>query len=270
MPAPQHPVFAALVADRDHGPAVVAHRGDSEHFAENTLPAFEAALRLGVPMQEFDVRCTRDGVLVCIHDDTFDRTTDAATKLGPGALVAEASLGETRALDAAAWRDPAARRTTVPTLAEVLDLLLPRCIAMIEHKAGPVDHYLAELQRRGAHDRCIVQSFDWGFVGEAKRADPALGVAILGPTAGFPRLDASTIEAARRIGAGMVHWQDREVRAEDAAAAHAAGLLVCTYTTDDDVGFVGGSAIGLDAMCTNRPARMLELRGRGLLRRAPN
>lgn len=265
MPVQDQHVFALLREQSRSGPVVVAHRGDSEHFAENTLPAFAAACRSGAGMQEFDVRTTRDGVLVCIHDDTFDRTTDATSRLGPGALVAETTFAEARTLDAGSWRDPRQRGAKIPSLAEVLDLLLPGCIAMIEHKAGAPDAYLGELRRRGEHPHCILQSFDWDFVAAAGRAAPQLALALLGPTPQCPRLDAGAIAAAQRLGAGMLHWSDRGLRREDVVSAHEAGLLVCTYTTDDDIGLLGGAAMGIDAMCTNRPERMLQLRRAGLL-----
>ncbi len=86
MPA-FHPVFDAVRRLAQDAPLVVAHRGNSSRLAENTLPAFRSAVELGVPMQEFDVRCSRDGELVCIHDSTCDRTSNAAQVIGPGALV---------------------------------------------------------------------------------------------------------------------------------------------------------------------------------------
>lgn len=253
-------VFVRLADAGRGGPVVVAHRGDSAHFAENTLPAFASALRLGVRMQEFDVRPTRDGVLVCLHDATLDRTTDAAQRLGPGALVAETTWAEVQQLDAAGWHATAGGPTGVPTLADVLALFAPDCIAMVEHKAGDAAAYVAALRRAGAVDRSILQSFDWAFVAAAKRNAPDLAVALLGPNEVCATLSAEAIDAARRIGAGMLHWQATALTAAEVESCHAHGLLLCTYTTDDDLGFHGGSALGLDAMCTNRPGHMLRQR----------
>lgn len=255
-------VFTLLGEESRCGPIAVAHRGNSSDYPENTLPAFASAMRLGVTMQEFDVRPTRDGVLVCIHDPTFDRTTDAATRLGPGALVAQTTWDETRLLDAGAWRGAPHRGVRVPSLREVLDLLEEGCIAMLEHKAGNAKAFVAELRLAGAERRAVLQSFDWHFVADAKAHAPDLALALLGPTPTCPQLDATAIHAAKDIGAGMLHWSADEVTTEAVACCHAAGLLLCTYTTDDDLGLTGGALMGVDAMCTNRPARMLELRGR--------
>jgi glycerophosphoryl diester phosphodiesterase len=266
MSEPHHPVFDALRHGRTDGPVVVAHRGDSSRFPENTLSAFRAAYQLGVAMQEFDVRATRDGVLVCIHDETFDRTSDAARKLGPGALVAQATHAEASRLDAGAWRNPAHAGQRIPTLAEVLAVLLPGSIPLIEHKAGGADRYIDALRRHDALRRCIVQSFDWDFVAAAGKLAPPLALAVLGPTARFPEPDAAAVEAALTLGAGMMHWRDSALRSEDVERIHTAGLLLCTYTTDAEIGWRGGAALGIDAMCTNDPGGMLALRRSGQLR----
>jgi glycerophosphoryl diester phosphodiesterase len=262
-------VLSLLDEQSRDGPLVVAHRGDSANFPENTLPAFASALRLGVTMQEFDVRQTRDGTLVCLHDATLDRTTDAASRLGPGALVAQCTWPEVRTLDAGSWRGESHRGTAVPSLAEVLDGMAPACIAMVEHKAGDAGAYVGALRRAGAEQRAVLQSFDWPFVAAAHTLAPSLALALLGPTTECPWLDRTAIDAARHIGAGMLHWHARDVTAAQIALCHDAGLLVCTYTTDDELGMCGGAALGIDAMCTNVPSRMLAMRAAGRLRRRP-
>jgi len=265
MPA-SHPVFDAVRRLAQDAPIVVAHRGNSSCFAENTLPAFRSAVELGAPMQEFDVRCTRDGELVCIHDASCDRTSDAALVLGPGALVAQATLAELQRLDVGSWHGnngPA----RMPTLGEALATMLPASIPLIEHKAGDAEVYVDHLQRFGALQRAIVQSFDWRFVAAARRLAPTLAVAVLGPSDSNPRPDEAALARAVGLGAGMIHWHDRALRGDDVARIHAAGLLLCTYTTDDEAGLRGGAAMGFDAMCTNVPASMLALRASGCLRR---
>jgi glycerophosphoryl diester phosphodiesterase len=267
MPAPTNAPFERIRQQLVDGPVVVAHRGDSSSHAENTLAAFAAARQQGVPMQEFDVRATRDRVLCCLHDATFDRTTDAARILGPGALIAQTTWTETQRLDAGSWHGEHDRGQRVPTLAQALSTMLPDCIPLIEHKAGEVSDYVALLRQTATVDQCILQSFDWAFVGDAHAALPSLALAVLGPTTAFPQPDDDAIAAAKRIGAGMMHWSDRELTHEHIARVHAAGLLVCTYTTDHEVGWVGGAALGFDAMCTNRPGCMMDARRKRWLRR---
>src|SRR5688572_2324513 len=123
-------VFDRLRPLLGDGPLVVAHRGASRSHPENTLAAFRAATAAGVPMQEFDVQCTRDGVLVCVHDASLDRTTDAAAKLGPGALVALTTFAELQRLDAGAWLGPAHAGERVPALADALRAMLPASVPL--------------------------------------------------------------------------------------------------------------------------------------------
>src|SRR4029450_10137073 len=135
----------------DAFPIVVAHRGASSTRPENTLPSFEEAIRLGAGIVEFDVRLSRDGVPVVIHDPAVDRTTD-----GTG-LVHELGAGELASLNAGTERDP----PPGPTLADVLRCVSGRASIAVEIKNIPgepafepareaiVDAGHAELERQG-------------------------------------------------------------------------------------------------------------------------
>ncbi len=80
----------------DERPLIIAHRGASEMFPENTMASFEGAALIGVDVLEMDFQLTSDNHLITMHDDTVDRTTN-----GTG-LVREMTLNETLALDASA------------------------------------------------------------------------------------------------------------------------------------------------------------------------
>src|SRR5689334_6804051 len=95
---------------------VIAHRGEHLDHPENTLPAIDAAIALGVDYVTIDVRTTADGVLVLSHDPTVDRCTD-----GHGA-VAAMTLAQIQALDAGIRSGPEFAGTRIPTLDEALDL----------------------------------------------------------------------------------------------------------------------------------------------------
>jgi len=97
-------------------PLIVAHRGLLRHAPENTLANIRACLELRLGF-EFDVRRTKDGHLVCVHDETVDRTTD-----GTG-TVSDMTLEQIRRLDAGKWFDPRFAGEKVPTVEEVLKLV---------------------------------------------------------------------------------------------------------------------------------------------------
>ena len=99
-----------LFAGGDKGPFISAHRGFSAAAPENTLPALEAALAAGAHVAEIDVKLTKDGKLVLMHDFNLDRTTDGK---GP---VSSLTLAEIKELDAGRWFDGKFARTKVPTL----------------------------------------------------------------------------------------------------------------------------------------------------------
>jgi glycerophosphoryl diester phosphodiesterase len=97
-------------------PHIVGHRGLMRHAPENTLAGFAACidLRLGF---ELDVRRTKEGILVCLHDDDVKRTTNGQGK------VTNFALAELRKLDAGGWFHPRFAKEKTPTLAEVFELM---------------------------------------------------------------------------------------------------------------------------------------------------
>ncbi len=93
---------------------VIAHRGFSGKFPENTVLAFQKAVELNVDEIEFDVKITKDNKLVLLHDETVDRTTNGKGK------VSEMNLREIKELDAGSWFNPEYKGTTIPTFEEAL------------------------------------------------------------------------------------------------------------------------------------------------------
>jgi glycerophosphoryl diester phosphodiesterase len=99
---------------------IFAHRGSSGTRPENTLPAFAEAVRIGTDGIELDVQLTKDQQLIVMHDETVDRTTD-----GKGAII-DKTLAEIKKLNAGSWFNDHYSSTKVPTLKEVVDLLVAR------------------------------------------------------------------------------------------------------------------------------------------------
>ena len=108
---------------------ICAHRGAMETHPENTIPAFQEAIRLGAHMIEFDVRLSKDGHLVIIHDSSIDRTTNGTGK------VNSKSLEELKELDCGNWKSEKFKGTKIPTLEEVLNIM-PNNIWLNIHLKG--------------------------------------------------------------------------------------------------------------------------------------
>jgi glycerophosphoryl diester phosphodiesterase len=143
-----------------HARLVIAHRGNGVDAPENTLEAFTQAVTLGADAIELDVRLTRDGVPVVLHDPSLYRTT------GERDLVADLSLAQLRHADAGATfsKDAGltfpyrARGLTVPTLAAALEEY-PRIPLLIEVKIpDAVDATWRALEAAGATTRAVVGS----------------------------------------------------------------------------------------------------------------
>jgi glycerophosphoryl diester phosphodiesterase len=139
---------------------VIAHRGASAYAPENTLAAFELAVTQGADALELDVRLTRDGAPVVLHDPTLDRTTNLA---GP---VRGRTLAELRQADAGFRFTPDRGASTpyrgaglqLPTLAEVL-WAFPAMPVMIEVKEPEVQEAVRRvLLEEEACGRCVVAS----------------------------------------------------------------------------------------------------------------
>lgn len=167
-------------------PLLVGHRGLVRHAPENTLAAFAACLKLRLGL-ELDIRRTKDGVLVCVHDDTVDRTTDGKGK------VADLTLAHLKKLDAGKWFSPAFAGERIPTLDEALALLArrgkPGALAALDIKIndGKVEAEVAALvKKHGVESRvvCIGTAIDSPAVRRRlKTANAKLPVAVLAQTA---------------------------------------------------------------------------------------
>lgn len=148
-----------------HPVILAAHRGDRKRFPENTMPAFESALRLGADMIETDVHMTSDGHLVIMHDRNLKRTT------GYNGFTNETSLEEIRHLSAGAWYSPAFADATVPTVEEFISFLRDTDILINwELKDYPsevgdafafeaADKLIALIRKHSLEERSMINSF---------------------------------------------------------------------------------------------------------------
>jgi glycerophosphoryl diester phosphodiesterase len=127
---------------------IVAHRGASAYEPENTIRSFERAFKLGADFVELDVRLSKDGVLVVIHDEAADRTTN-----GSG-LVRSLTLNQLRLLDAG-------KGEKIPTLKEVLERFnRDEHMFFIEAKEPGLEEKLLEaIAEHKAQNRVTVTSF---------------------------------------------------------------------------------------------------------------
>jgi glycerophosphoryl diester phosphodiesterase len=237
---------------------VIAHRGASAYAPENTLPAFELAVEQGADAFELDVRLTRDGAAVVIHDDTLDRTTDLS---GP---VRARTLAELRLADAGHRLSPDGGHTfpfrhkdvRIPTLAEVL-WAFPAMPVMIEVKEPEVQEAVRRVLLEGdAAERCVMASEHIGAL-ELFRQEPfACGAA--GPEISALYRGAVFRRPPRECGYRLLsvplRWHGLPVATRAfVRAARALGAPVHVWTVDDAATARRLWARGVAGIVTNVP-----------------
>lgn len=244
---------------------VIAHRGASAEAPENTLPAFETAVRHGADSIELDVRLTADGAPVVIHDDILDRTTD---RTGP---VAALTLAELRAVDAGWSFTPDGGRThpfrggevRIPTLGEVL-WAFPRLTVLVEIKEPAAQEAVRRvLLQEDAAERCVVAS-------EYREALLAFDQPPFARGASGPEISAlywAAMLRRRRPAAGYrllsVPLRHRGVPVPTRgfiAAARASGCPVHVWTVDSPDTARRLWRRGVSGIVTNVPGTMVEAR----------
>lgn len=161
---------------------IIAHRGASAYYPENTIPAFEAAIRMGAEMIELDVQLSSDGVPVVFHDPVLQHHSDG---YGP---LKKYTFAELKQLDAGSWFEKKFSGTTIPALEEVLALASGKITLNIEIKtqavsdqlAGGVEEKCLELvEKYNMEERVLFSSFDYRAVEHLKKLNSRIPVALL-------------------------------------------------------------------------------------------
>lgn len=260
------------------GPLVFAHRGASYDLPEHTLAAYLRALDEGADGLECDVRLTRDGHLVCVHDRRLDRTSN-----GRG-LVSARTLAELDALDFGSWHPGSAPSGDLPpdeshtrllTLARLLDAVHAagrpvRLLVETKHPSrygSTVERRLVELLRRyGLADpapddpvQLTVMSFSPLAVRRVRELAPALPTVLLLEVLP-PWLRLGRLPFGARIagpGIGLVR-----ARPHLLPALRAAGNQVYVWTVNEPADVELVLAEEVDGIITDRPAHVLARRDR--------
>lgn len=228
---------------------IIAHRGASGQYPENTLLAFAQALGQGADAIELDVRITADGVPIVLHDATLERTTNVAGAVG------RLSLAELAKLDAG-------RGERVPTLSDVLDRF-PETPLLVEIKEpGAAQPALAVLRQHRAQDRVVVGAFERGtlrpfFGTEFARSPVRVEVALFwaGSRLGlYARSGSYRVCSVPECSGGL-----RVVDGPFLAAARRARLPVHVWTVDDPDRAARLRTLGVCGIITNYPERMRAL-----------
>jgi glycerophosphoryl diester phosphodiesterase len=242
---------------------LVAHRGASAYAPEHTLEAYTLAMTQGADFVEQDLAVTKDGILVCIHDLTLERTTNVEEvfpdrfvdyredKTTPAAvparrwIVHDFTVAEIKRLDAGSWFGAKFAGARIPTFQEAIDLVRGKAGLYPELKdpafyrargVSPDALLAAALEKNGlvadAKTPVIIQSFDDTTLKQLARTLPKVPRVFLVDPLSAARLD--TVEKLREIATWATGVAPNKViiekRPELVTWAHGAGLTVTPWT----------------------------------------
>lgn len=256
---------------------VHGHRGARALRPENTLPAFEYAIRAGVDVLEMDLAVTKDNVLVISHDPHLNPVICQGPV--PNALIHNLTLAEVRQYDCGALKNPRFPKqqpvpgTHIPRLNDVLNLASQGSfefnietkifLAHPEYTPSPeafAKLMLDEVRKHRLESRVILQSFDFRTLHAMKKLAPEIRRCAL--YEGEPK---SFVQIAQEADASIVSPLFTLVTPEQVKAAHAAGLQVVPWTANTPADWDKLIDAGVDAIISDDPAALIaHLKQRGL------
>lgn len=255
----------------------IAHRGASGKAPENTLAAYDLALNNGADYIEQDVRITRDGVLVVLHDETLDRTAQGPEENCTG-LIAEKTLDQIKTCDVGSRFNEEHPRYAreeyedleIPTLREVFRRYRDQSNFYVDMKGAPKSgekllRLMDEYGLREPNDerrRVIVVSFDRDSLRELHALAPSLPLTQAYPASGSSESVKKSLKATREYAVGINPWK-ADVNADLVEAAHDQCLEVYPYVVNDEPRIGMLMDAGVDGMFTAFPSRLDKMADEG-------
>ena len=145
-------IVAALHDASTRYVVVVAHRGDWRNYPENSIPAIESVIRMGVDVMELDVKMTRDSVLVLSHDWTLNRTTTGSGN------ISDYTYEQLLAFDLKRGHGIAIPGLKIPTLRQALEVCKDRIVVNVDQGFDYYDQVLAITEELGMTDQVLIKN----------------------------------------------------------------------------------------------------------------
>jgi glycerophosphoryl diester phosphodiesterase len=239
-------MLVALAGAQPRRIVAIAHRGEHLEHPENTLPAFQEAIRLGADFIEADVRTTSDGYLVLSHDETVDRCTNGHGK------ISGMTLAQVQALDAGGAK--------VPTFDQVLDLARGKIGIYVDVKSASAKDLVAHIDSHAMTDRVVIYC-GLNLAKEIQQLNPKLKV--------MP--EANSVEHASllidQLHPRVIAFGARDFKPEIISVVKKGGAAIYVDimgATDTPEGWQAAIDAGADGLQTDRPGPLVEfLRRKG-------
>ena len=257
---PDHPLLSS-------GFLNIAHRGGGTLAPEETLVAYHNALAVGADVLEMDVRMTGDGVLVLLHDNSVDRTTD-----GTGVIAAR-TYAEIAALDAGYRYTPDGGESypyrdqgvVIPRFADVLEEFPEQLFAIEIKETDIVDEVVAVIEQTGSVDRVVVAAFADSSVLRTRALNPAILTALT-LTESFELARLTPEEEARWIPPAWILQTPTDfgeiiIDQSFVDRAHGVGVEIQLWTINDPDEMTTFLDMGVDGIMTDDPETLESLIG---------
>ncbi|MFD0620178.1 glycerophosphodiester phosphodiesterase [Paenibacillus sp. GCM10027629] len=235
-------------------PLIIAHRGSAGEAPENSMAAFELALRQGCDAIELDIHLSKDGELIVCHDRTIDRTTD-----GSGA-IREMTVTELKQFDAGRWFHEKYAGERIPLLKEVFDLVPQDIMINVEIKEtyeGQIEERLLQLLRDSNRlAQVVVSSFDHKSLRRLKHIEPEVKIGLL-----YTMNAVDHHELANLIGVPVyaLHPYGKLIDQEDILRATSHGLQVYPWTINTKDAMQQAIDKGVSGIITDYPGVLKQL-----------
>ena len=252
-------------------PVTIAHRGGMALRPQNTLPAFEHALKLGVNVLEFDMVVTADDRVVIHHDLNINPGICSSGSVAPAPIRA-LTLGQIKTFDCGSKHNPRlAKQMTVPgaripTLEEFLRAVAQRNVELMgetkmdrdgsPHFVDParfVSLIYPIIRKFGVESKFILQSGDYRTLAEMKRKDARIRTCLLNAR----RFKPDYVGLARQHGANYLMLNSDDVTSDGVKQLHAAGFRVFSSTANDALGWSKYLDLGMDGILTDDPEGLI-------------
>lgn len=214
----------------------IGHRGAASYEPENTLLSFKKAIELGVDMIELDIRKTKDGKLVVIHDEKVNRTTN-----GKG-LVKDYTFDQIRSLDAG-------KGEKIPALEEVIEIAEGKCGLVVELKESDTEEEVISLiKEKKVETKAIIISFYPYILQNVKNLYRGVKLGILAK-----EIPENYLEIIKNLDVDYAMIRKDKIKKEYVDNLHKIGLKVGAWTVDNKKYVKKFIKMGIDAIASNKP-----------------
>jgi glycerophosphoryl diester phosphodiesterase len=241
--------WASILCAQNRPVVAISHRGEHLHHPENTIPAFEEAIRVGADFIEVDVRTTADGKLVLSHDSSVNRCTNGTGE------VREMTFEQIERLDAGIKSAPEFAATRIPAFDEVLNLAHGRIGVYVDLKSATAQAIVDAIRKADMVGRVVIYRGDIPQLKEIQQIDPRLKVM---PESRNVENVKAAIESLhpKVIAFGASDFFEEIIRLTKASGA--AVYVDRMGKTDTPEGWQSAIDAGADGIQTDLPARLVE------------